>query len=230
MTLIFTIKFSKNGKVINQTSPTVFFVFLLLYIVSGIMFCFFISVFFSKASTASAGGGIIWYVSFIPYFFIIQSYEDMSLSLKTAACLIPNLGMALGSMVIGKFEGTGTGVHWDNLNSGASVDDGFSLGIVFLMMIVNSIIYGVLTWYIEAVFPGEYGAPQPWYFPVLRSYWCGSYKKVGQTDFEVDQRLSLRVGLRLGQTRSSPLRQHIAMLKSIREKNDLVPTGGESWT
>jgi hypothetical protein len=29
----------------------------------------------------------------------------MSLSLKTAACLIPNLGMALGSIVIGKFEG-----------------------------------------------------------------------------------------------------------------------------
>ena len=105
MTIMFTIKFNDHGKVINKSSPTVFFVFLLLYIISGIMFCFFLSTFFSKASTAAAGGGIIWYVTFIPFFFIAQSYEEMSLSLKTAACLIPNLGMALGSIVIGKFEG-----------------------------------------------------------------------------------------------------------------------------
>ena len=105
MTIMFTVQFNDNGKVINKSSPTVFFVFLLLYIISGIMFCFFLSVFFSKASTAAAGGGILWYVSFIPFFFINQSYDEMSLSLKTASCLIPNLGMALGSIVIGKFEG-----------------------------------------------------------------------------------------------------------------------------
>lgn len=105
MTLLFTIKFSDHGKVINKSSPTVFFVFLLLYVTSGIMFCFFVSVFFSKASTAAAGGGIIWYISFIPFFFISQDYDNMSSSLKTAACLIPNLGMSLGSIVIGKFEG-----------------------------------------------------------------------------------------------------------------------------
>ncbi len=27
--------------------------------------------------------------------------------------------------------------------------------------------------YIEAVFPGEYGIPQKWYFPFTRTYWCG---------------------------------------------------------
>ena len=178
MSVMFTIKFNDHGKVINKSSGTIFFVFLLLYTISGIMFCFFVSVFFSKASTAAAGGGIIWYVSFIPYFFIVQSYEDMSLSLKAISCLIPNLGMSLGSMVIGKFEGTGIGVHWDNLFTGASVDDSFSLGTVFLMMILNSVIYGVLAWYFEVIFPGEYGTPLPWYFPFLRSYWCGSFIKV----------------------------------------------------
>ncbi|XP_028395322.1 ATP-binding cassette sub-family A member 3-like [Dendronephthya gigantea] len=184
MTLMFTIKFNDHGKVINQSSPTVFFVFLLLYIHSGIMFCFFLSVFFSKASTAAAGGGILWYLTFIPFFFIAQSYDEMSLSLKAATCLIPNLGMALGSIVIGKFEGTGIGVHWDNLSKGASVDDDFSLGIVFIMMIINSIIYGILTWYIENVFPGEFGTPKPCYFPFTKSYWCGSFKKVSDSDQE----------------------------------------------
>ena len=23
------------------------------------------------------------------------------------------------------------------------------------------------------MFPGEYGVPRPWYFPVQKSYWCG---------------------------------------------------------
>ena len=28
-------------------------------------------------------------------------------------------------------------------------------------------------WYIEAVFPGEYGVPKPWYFFLTKSYWTG---------------------------------------------------------
>ena len=29
------------------------------------------------------------------------------------------------------------------------------------------------TRYVEAVFPGEYGIPKPFYFPCMPSYWCG---------------------------------------------------------
>ena len=188
MTLMFTIQFNDHGKVINKTSASIFFVFLLLYTVSGIMFCFFVSVFFSKASNAAAGGGIIWYVSFIPFFFIMQSYDSMSDSLKTAACLIPNLAMGLGSIVTGKFEGTGIGIHWNNLYNGASVDDNFSMATVFQMFIVDTILYGVLAWYIEIVFPGEFGTPQPWYFPFMPSYWCKKYNKV-----TTDYRTALRI-------------------------------------
>ena len=41
------------------------------------------------------------------------------------------------------------------------------------MLLVDSVLYGILTWYIEAVFPGEYGVPKPWYFFVTKSYWFG---------------------------------------------------------
>ena len=46
------------------------------------------------------------------------------------------------------------------------------------MMIINSVMYGVLTWYIENVFPGEFGTPQRSYFPFTKTYWCGSFEKV----------------------------------------------------
>lgn len=51
--------------------------------------------------------------------------------------------------------------------------DDFSMMHIIIMMCVDSVIYGLLTWYIEAVFPGQYGIPRPWYFFVLKSYWCG---------------------------------------------------------
>ena len=41
-----------------------------------------------------------------------------------------------------------------------------------------------LTRYVEAVFPGEYGIPKPFYFPFLPSYWCGlSFPKMGSMNF-----------------------------------------------
>ena len=38
----------------------------------------------------------------------------------------------------------------------------YSLGKVIGMFWVDSLVYWVLTWYIEAVFPGEYGISKPW--------------------------------------------------------------------
>ena len=142
------------------------------------MFCFLISVFFSKANVAAAVGGILWFLSYIPYFFIIQYYNTMSLGTKTACCLFSNVAMAMGAQLIGKFEGAGIGAQWANLNQGPSIDDSLSLGLVMVMLVVDTLIYGLITWYIEAVFPGDYGVPQPWYFPVLPGYWCGRSKEV----------------------------------------------------
>lgn len=41
--------------------------------------------------------------------------------------------------------------------------------MVIGMLIFDSILYAVLTWYIESVFPGEYGISKKWYFFVLVS-------------------------------------------------------------
>ena len=86
--------------------------------------------------------------------------------------------MAMGAQLIGKFEGAGIGSQWSNLTRGPSIDDSLSLGLVMVMLVVDALIYGLITWYIEAVFPGDYGVPQPWYFPVLPGYWCGRSKEV----------------------------------------------------
>lgn len=53
-----------------------------------------------------------------------------------------------------------------------SVDDNFTLAQVLGMLLLDSVLYGVVAWYVEAVFPGEYGVPQPWYFFLTVSTAC----------------------------------------------------------
>ena len=41
------------------------------------------------------------------------------------------------------------------------------------MLLIDAALYGLLAWYVEAVFPGQYGIARPWYFFVTKSYWFG---------------------------------------------------------
>ena len=60
----------------------------------------------------------------------------------------------------------GGGVQWSTIAKGVSIDDPFSMAHVIVMLLIDAVIYFVIAWYIEAVFPGEFGVPKPWYFPV----------------------------------------------------------------
>lgn len=42
------------------------------------------------------------------------------------------------------------------------------------MLLFDTILYFILTWYIEKVRPGEFGIALPLYFPLQPSFWCGS--------------------------------------------------------
>eukprot|EP00048_Salpingoeca_helianthica_P013325 m.199375 g.199375 ORF g.199375 m.199375 type:complete len:1762 (-) comp15490_c4_seq21:19-5304(-) len=164
----------KGGKVLQNSDPILIFIFLMLYAISSIMFCFLVSVFFSKASTGAAAGGILWFCNYIPYSFIGPQYDTLGAGVKQGACFLSTSCMSIGANIISTLEAQGAGMTWDTLADPPSIDDNFALSSVFGMLIFDIFFYGLLTWYIEAVFPGEYGVPRPWYFPFQPSYWCGS--------------------------------------------------------
>lgn len=66
------------------------------------------------------------------------------------------MAFGLGATVLAAFEQTGEGVHWHNLDLPANSDEFISLGMCIRMLWLDALIYAVLTWYIEAVFPGQY--------------------------------------------------------------------------
>uniref|UniRef100_A0A5F8G8K6 ABC transporter domain-containing protein n=1 Tax=Monodelphis domestica TaxID=13616 RepID=A0A5F8G8K6_MONDO len=149
------------------------FIFLLCFALSSMFFGFMISTFFNKANMAVATGGCIYFITYLPYLFISSRYNQMSLDQKLAACLLSNIAMTMGINMIVRFEIKGIGVHWERLTDTVSIDDDLNLGHILGMMLVDAFCYGLAGWYMEVVFPGEYGIPQPWYFFLKRSYWYG---------------------------------------------------------
>ena len=65
----------------------------------------------------------------------------------------------------GIFISTGVGMQWSNFYRPVNVNDDISLLHVMLMLVVDCVIFAVVTWYVDAVRPGEFGVPQPLYFP-----------------------------------------------------------------
>uniref|UniRef100_A0A8C3SVY6 ATP binding cassette subfamily A member 3 n=1 Tax=Chelydra serpentina TaxID=8475 RepID=A0A8C3SVY6_CHESE len=172
VTVLFCVKVS--GAVLTNSDPTLVFTFLAVFSISSISFSFMVSTFFSRANVAAAAGGFLYFFSYIPYFFISPRYDLMSHSQKLSSCLISNVAMAMGAQLIGMFEGKGTGVQWQDLMKPVSVDDNFTFAHVLGMLLLDSVLYGLVAWYVEAVFPGEYGMPQPWYYFLMVSTIAGN--------------------------------------------------------
>uniref|UniRef100_H2XS46 ABC transporter domain-containing protein n=1 Tax=Ciona intestinalis TaxID=7719 RepID=H2XS46_CIOIN len=105
------------------------------------------------------------------------AWEDrMTLSTKLVACLLSTVSFGYGAGYISQYEMSGDGIQFYNWNKSPDPSDGMNFLLSMLMMLVDAAIYLILTWYIEAVFPGQYGVPRPWNFFLHRSYWCGNTK------------------------------------------------------
>ncbi|GFG32765.1 hypothetical protein Cfor_06296 [Coptotermes formosanus] len=158
--------------VFSYTDPSLLLVYFIVYMIASICFFFMISVLFLKANTASLMAAVLWFFSYVPFMFMSEQYENLSLPAKVSACLFSNSAMAFGFQLFLMYEGTGVGMQWHNIWTPVTLDDDLVLGHIIIMLLADALIYLLITLYIEAVFPGEYGVPKPWYFPFQPSYWC----------------------------------------------------------
>uniref|UniRef100_A0A670YQ04 ATP-binding cassette sub-family A member 2 n=1 Tax=Pseudonaja textilis TaxID=8673 RepID=A0A670YQ04_PSETE len=165
----------KYGKVLMHSDVLIIWLFLAVYAVATIMFCFLVSVLYSKAKLASACGGIIYFLSYVPYMYVAireeVAHDKITAFEKCIASLMSTTAFGLGSKYFALYEMSGVGIQWHTFSQSPVEGDDFNLLLSMMMLIVDAVVYGVLTWYIEAVHPGMYGLPRPWYFPLQKSYW-----------------------------------------------------------
>ncbi|XP_025772505.1 ATP-binding cassette sub-family A member 17-like [Puma concolor] len=181
MTVLFCTQVNSVA-VFRNSDPSLIFVFLLSFATATVFFAFMISTFFQKAHVATASGGIIFFLTYLPYLYLTFSYSQRTHFQKIGFCLLSNVAMALGVRFISVFEIRGTGLQWKNVG-GFSGE--FNFCQVLLMLLLDSVLYGAVAGYVEAVLPGEHGVPKPWYFFVMPSHWRGQPVPLTQSVLQV---------------------------------------------
>uniref|UniRef100_A0A4W5NQN0 P-type phospholipid transporter n=1 Tax=Hucho hucho TaxID=62062 RepID=A0A4W5NQN0_9TELE len=174
----------KMGNLLPYSDPGVIFLFLGSFAVVTIMQCFLISTMFARANLAAACGGIIYFTLYLPYVICVAWQDYVGFGAKIVASLLSPVAFGFGCEYFALFEEQGIGIQWNNLFNSPMEEDDFSLTTAIIMMYFDSFLYMVMTWYIESVFPGQYGIPRPWYFLFSKSYWFGEGDN-RKTDFTV---------------------------------------------
>lgn len=65
------------------------------------------------------------------------------------------MAFGFGCEYFALFEEQGVGIQWDNLLSSPMQEDSYSLTTSISLMLIDAVLYAIMTWYIEAVFPGN---------------------------------------------------------------------------
>ncbi len=85
ITTVLLVLVLKFGDILQYSDPTVIFVFFSVFTISTIMFCFLISVFFSRANVAAACGGLIYLTTYLPYVILTIFEENVHTSHRIAS-------------------------------------------------------------------------------------------------------------------------------------------------
>uniref|UniRef100_A0A3B1J655 P-type phospholipid transporter n=1 Tax=Astyanax mexicanus TaxID=7994 RepID=A0A3B1J655_ASTMX len=160
-----------GGKVLNYSNPIILFIFLLTFTTATIMQCFLMTVFFNKANLAAACSGILYFSFYLPHLACFTWQDRITKDMKIMASLMSQVAFGFGTEYLSRYEEQGLGLQWDNIHTSPLEGDEFSFHTSIIMMLLDTVLYAVLAWYLDSVFPGQYGIGRPFYFPIQPSYW-----------------------------------------------------------
>lgn len=69
--------------------------------------------------------------------------------------LLSQVAFGFGTEYLSRYEEQGMGLQWDNIQTSPLEGDEFSFLTSICMMCLDTMLYAVLAWYIDNVFPGQ---------------------------------------------------------------------------
>ena len=158
-------------KVFQYSSPIYIFFYFILFFLSSISYCIFVSVFFNNARTASIIANLVFLGGFFIYIGLQTSSPTRSQLL--AASLHPSAAFTFGTLAFIEYEGAEIGVTKNTWN--VSSEYNITFQDTLNMMFIDAIYLAVLAWYFSNIWPSEFGTHKPWYFIFLPNYWCSCF-------------------------------------------------------
>ena len=171
----------KFGDVFHHADFFLLFIWLLCFAFSSCGVIFLLSTFFSSANLAAACGGILFFFLYMPYNLCAIFQANMTLAMKYGSMVVPTVALGYGSWQFADFEKESIGAQWYNIMGNVNDTEytQIPIGMSMIFMVMDGIIYYLIAWYIDAVFPGQYGVPRAPYFFLQKSYWTGKSEKSG---------------------------------------------------
>ncbi len=152
-------------------SPMLLFIFWEIGFLQVVLFSMVVSAVFAKATRAVLVGILFFFSGYI--FTLFGAFDTGSLGIISLIALHPMAAIVYGIEIIGSLEEATFGVNGDTYNY-TDNPSGFTFSSCIGFLIRNSLFWGYAMWYLNRVFPGDYGQALPWYFPYQKSYWCGA--------------------------------------------------------
>lgn len=154
--------------VLKYSSLGYLFVWIFFFATSCIGFSFTVASLFSRAKLAAMVGPELLFATILPKFIFFASSSNQAVLGKQLASLLPATAFCFGADIVANYEYAQQGIQSWNASQG---DYSFNTSISFLFF--DTFLYLFLGWYLDQVLPRKYGAPLPFYFLFLPSYWFG---------------------------------------------------------
>ncbi|XP_077410492.1 retinal-specific phospholipid-transporting ATPase ABCA4-like isoform X1 [Vanacampus margaritifer] len=177
-----------GGRVLNYSNPLILFLFLLTFTTATIMQCFLLSVFFNQANLAAACCGIIYFALYLPHLFCFAWQDRITKDIKILVSLLSQVAFGFGTEYLSRYEEQGQGLQWDNIQTSPLEGDEFSFLTSICMMGLDTLLYAALAWYLDNIFPGQYGIGRPFYFPFMPCYWLNTVTPASDNKHELSKK------------------------------------------
>ncbi|KAL3178264.1 hypothetical protein MRX96_038774 [Rhipicephalus microplus] len=107
----------------------------------------------------------LWTLTYeVPVFFMdvpgSVEYVDLSLMQKIQSSIFPNMAAHWIFRIISLHEENNDGTHWSNFRVPGSPYDNVTLFGMTLVVCCYCVIYGMFVWYLDNVWPWQYGIPK----------------------------------------------------------------------
>ncbi|XP_049732054.1 phospholipid-transporting ATPase ABCA7 isoform X6 [Elephas maximus indicus] len=142
----------KLGDILPYSHPAVVFLFLATFAVATVVQSFLLSAFFSRANLAAACGGLAYFALYLPYVLCVAWRDRLPVAGRVAASLLSPVAFGFGCESLALLEEQGEGAQWNNVGAEPAADV-FSLAQVSGLLLFDAALYGLATWYLEAVCP-----------------------------------------------------------------------------
>lgn len=161
----------KYGTIFPMTNLGIIFLSLAAFAFSAIMLAYFVGSFFTKTNLASLIGILAYFMSYLPFILVMSIKYELTFENKFGLCLSSATAFGYSSLYMSWYEQQGKGLQFKDIWVSPIPNDKMTYGLTIVLMFMDGLVYGLLGWYVQNVFPSRYGASKPFYFLVTPKFW-----------------------------------------------------------